>query len=160
MALETIEKTIDGVDYKFTQLPFSKARKLLTRLMKVLGPAIAAAVKSAPSLGQEGAEVALKGELQKFSGSLADAAVILCDRLEESLLEDTFDQLAKYSERSVDKEHWKRVSEVMEMEFGGGNMPHAMKWLAAALQVNFGNFFDALPDLGALRAAVAAQTRE
>ncbi len=128
--LQAKSKVIDGLEYKVTQLGAKEGRRLLTRLVKVAGPMMAGAGTGDVS-----------GALERALGGLKDEDVdFLCDTL------------ARSTEVQVDSTHQPLLADIFDSHFAG-NYHNLMKWLAFALEVNFGSFFQMAV---ALKSAVSA----
>jgi hypothetical protein len=126
---EPVEKTIDGEKYTFCQLPAKKSLKLLTRLVKIVGPSLGAAVGSVAE-GDIDIQTVLDRHLD-----LGAVVAALCDRLEENEVEAIVDTLLSQVIHAGQGE----VSQKFEVLFAG-RLPHLFKVLAAALQLEYGDF--------------------
>lgn len=124
--IETVPKTIDGVQYKLHQLGARDGRHMLVRLTKVLGP----------SLGRL-AEI----DKDRLSEAIAGALYELSAHVTEADLDWICEVFGKRTE--VELEGGKLMVldlEAQELHFAGafGSM---IKWLGACLEVNFADFF-------------------
>ncbi len=135
MGLKTVEVSIDGKDYRITQLPFGASQRLLTRLMRVVGPVLAEL-----AAGVKDGKANLESDLTELMPTFGPAVEKLCASLGDDDLDFLFKTLAGHSEVSLSEGKWVNLKDVMEMEFAG-EFPHAIKWLVESLKVNFGNFF-------------------
>ncbi len=134
MGLRSERRTIGEHEYEVTQLPSSKGRRLLVRLFKVLGPAFG-------ELTAGGA----KNVDEVDSGALARAIQELALRITSDDLEDVVQELARTTRiRMGDKEP--ELASVMELHFAG-RYDELIRWLAFALEVNYGSFFGGLAGL-------------
>jgi len=138
MPLSSERTTIGEVRYEVTKLPYKAGRKVLLRLYKVAGPALARAVALAP-------EAKGKRLLDLDLHALAPAISALVEKLAETLTEEDLDfivdQLASYTTISRDGEKWPALKTEMDFLFSG-NYGDWIQWLGFALRVNFGGFFD------------------
>ena len=135
--LEHEKATINSTGYKVTKLPYKASKRVLLRLYKALGPALGQGLADALA-GPSGLRSVLGAEI----GPALGAAV---RTLAETLAEEDFDfiveALAEYTEISKSTDKWVPLKNEMEFHFSG-NMPELFQWLAFALRVNFGGFFD------------------
>lgn len=129
--VETREKAIGSTSYRVTQLPSSRARKLLVRLFKTAGPAISKLVDG-------------------FAGKLADmdtkaiglAIEALAFQLTEDDLEFAIEQIidggfVTYKAGA----NWPQLTnQIVEIHFVG-KTDELLKLLGFALEVNYGGFF-------------------
>jgi hypothetical protein len=134
--LSSEKSTINGVTYEVTQLPYKLGHRLLLRLYKVLGPAVAKALSQAPGLD--------KGIAGLDTRELAPAFSAAVETLAETMTEEDFDfavdTLAEYTKISKEADKWLPLKGAMEFHFAG-NYPELFKWLGFALRVNYGGFF-------------------
>ena len=153
--LEVETTSIDGYTYEVTKLPYKRGRKLLLRLYKSLGPALADAMGSVPELG--GLESLDELEVQKFLPSLAALVRTLADTLSEEDMEFMEDTLIEHTQFGQDG---KLVPLKGNAEFHfSGNYSVYFQWLAFALKINYLGFFDGqglLQKVKAMAAAAAA----
>jgi hypothetical protein len=126
---EPVEKIIDGEQYTFCQLPAKKSLKLLTRLTRIVGPSLGAALGTS----SEGA-VGIKAMLDRHL-DLGAVVAALCDRLEENEVEAIVDTLLSQVIHAGQGE----VSQKFDVLFAG-RLPHLFKVLGAALQLEYGDF--------------------
>ena len=142
--LDSEKTTINSVGYQVTKLPYKASKRVLLRLYKALGPALGQGLADALA-GPSGLRSVLGTEI----GPALGAAV---RTLAETLAEDDFDfvveALAEYTQISKSEGKWLPLKQEMEFHFAG-NMPELFQWLAFALRVNYGGFFDG-KGLGAL----------
>ena len=131
---EPVKKTIDGEQYTFCQLPARKNMKLLTRILKIVGPALGGAVS--------GGDVESIMDLDIDPGAIISQ---LCSRLDENEVEYIIDSLLSQVLCAGKGE----VSKVFDQHFGG-RLPHMFKVVAAALEVEYGDFFGGKLDIGNL----------
>ncbi len=121
--IQSKEKTIDGAVYAVTQFPARRALALQTRLLKLLGPALATALGGI----QDG-----RIDASVLSASLKQ----LADTLDESTAVDLALQMLASTRRDG-----REITEgVFDMEFAG-QMDTLYKVLGFVLEVNFGGFF-------------------
>ncbi|MCK6585959.1 MAG: hypothetical protein L6Q76_00080 [Polyangiaceae bacterium] len=136
MGLTVQEREIGGIRFKVTTLPYSKARELRTRLLQLLGPALA---KAAERVAGD-AEIVTLGDLPiaALGAGLGELVTQLTPRdfeLAETLI-------AGHTEFSTDGERWLKLGAGGQMDLlFAGRHEVAMRWLAFGLEVNFGSFF-------------------
>ena len=128
------ERVIDGVTYSVYMLPPKTAMDLLVDIGKVVGPSVGTLVDAASSKG--GAAALL--EMSVTSEFFSKAASELFERMDKSVLRSVIDQLAKVSMADGVK-----LESTLDIHFRG-KLGTMFKWLAFALQVQFGDFFNAL----------------
>jgi hypothetical protein len=159
MSIKTQEKQIAGRRYVVTQLPATRAIKLLRRLGHVLGPALAKAVGSS------------RGNLSIATldvGSLSDAVALLFDRLSESELEYLMRELLSTAQVLTD-DKWVQLStglagtQPYDAIFAG-DLAGLFGCMAFAIEVNYGDFFGVLrgslqAQMGASRSAESSTSR-
>jgi hypothetical protein len=151
--LQSETHTIEGVTYKVTQLPFKRGQRLLVRLFKTLGPALAAAIAAAPRIkGRKLGEMPVAEVLPGISQAL----LLLSDKLSEQDMEYVTDTLAELTEFSRDGKTWLPLSQELEFHFAG-RYGAFLKWLGFALRVNYLGFSNGLGLLEGLLAKVAAE---
>lgn len=134
--LKKESKDICDVKYTVTQLPYSIGHKLLLRLYKVIGPAVAEAFANAPDLKDSAI-----GDLplQKIGPALGAAAGRLAQDLSESDFDYMVDTLAEYTLIEVDGKTKKLSADEREFRFAG-NYLELFQWIGFALRVNFLGF--------------------
>jgi hypothetical protein len=133
-----VEVKIDGEQYTFCQLPPKRSLKLMTRIVRIIGPSLGAAMGSSTE-GNLEINSLLNQHLDL--GAIVSA---LCDRLEENEVEAIVDELLSQVLHAGQGE----VSRKFDVLFAG-RLPHLFKVLAQALKVEYGDFLAAVPDLGA-----------
>lgn len=130
---EPVKKVIDGEQYTFCQLPPKKSLKLLTRILKIIGAPIGAAIGTWDGAGPaEDVENILDREID-----LGAVVRQLCDRLDENDVEYIVDMLLSQVLHAGKGE----VSKVFDEHFGG-RLTHLFKVIFAALEVEYADFFD------------------
>lgn len=136
--LNSEKTTIGGSEYKVTQLPYKPGHKLLLRLYRTLGPALADALEKVPDLPKE------QKVLDVSVAQLAPAVSGAVRGLSESLSEEDFDYtvgvLSEYTEICKGDDRWVPLKQEMEFHFAG-NYGELFQWLWFALKVNYGGFF-------------------
>jgi len=137
--LASEELTIGGRGYRLTQLQAGRARRILFRLFKTCGPALAMLA------GKEGGLAALKGD------GLADAA----KRLALDLSEDEFESIVTdllftghVEERQDNGGLLHLTKELADLKFAG-RLDDFFKLIGAMLRFNFGNFLGGLESMAA-----------
>lgn len=122
MAIQTIEKEINGAVYSCTQLPARRAIKLKAKLIKLVGPTLA----------------------QLFSdGEGAKSKVAAVELLANALDESNFSDLIVEILAGVRKNGMELQPAIIDLEFAGdfATLYHVV-WFA--LEVNFASFFTLL----------------
>jgi hypothetical protein len=135
-------KTISGTKYTVTPLETSTGLKMLTRLLRILGPS----VKDIRSFGD------LKAMALVAFGSLAE-------RLEDADVEAIVQTLAASTKVGNDPKKQPALSTIFELHFSGDYLP-LFQWLAFALEVNFGTFFRELVAKGEIPGAPAGSAAD
>jgi hypothetical protein len=132
--IEPREKEIDGIKFTVRQLPAMKALRMLNRLTRTVGPAVA-------SLGAGGLDMA----------SLPEALAKLGEKLSDAELESiTRELLADTTFQPVDGGPGGELMKVFDQTLAG-RPETTLKLLAFALEANFANFFGDLQALAARR---------
>jgi hypothetical protein len=150
--------TINGQKYEVTQLPYSAGHRLLLRLYKVLGPALAEAFANAPDLKDSSI-----GDLplRKIGPALGAAATRLAQDLSEEDFDHMVETLAEYTRLIDDTGRPKKLdADAREFHFAG-NYLELFQWLGFALRVNylgFSNGRDVLTQALARAREIAAQS--
>lgn len=132
MALQNQTREINGVTYEIQQLPARRAMKLLARLGKLVAPLVAVAQGAAKS----------GGVLKLDAGLLTSAVGGLFDALPP---EDVEPLMAELFASAVILDGNARVPlwPVFDLRMQGRTFD-VLKLAAFAVEVNFGDFFDAL----------------
>jgi len=136
-----VEATIDGEQYTFHQLPAKRSLKLLTRLMRIAGPTIGAALDGIKS-GRMDIKAVMDAEID-----FSSIVTALCDRLDENEVEAIVDELLSQVLHAGQGE----ISQKFDAHFAG-RLPHLFKVLTKALKVEYGDFLADMPDLSAVAA--------
>ncbi len=136
MGMETKEKTIGNHTFKVTQLPASKARKLLIRLFKVSGPSLGKVLEGLK--GKDGKASLNDLNLEKISEGIALLAT--------NVFEDDFEYVvAALLEGERISYHVDGKWPVLTLESSdnlfAGKLDQMFKLIAFALEVNFSSFF-------------------
>lgn len=142
MSMITKETSIDGMTVTVTQLPAMKALRLMGRLGKTLGPALAKAAGAMQN-----------GGLESNVAVLGDAVHVLFDRLSPDEMEQLTRELLETATvtctvPATGQPYNGPMMPVFNTVFQG-RMPSLLKTLKFAFEVNYGNFFDGLRDLAA-----------
>lgn len=124
---EPVKKTIDGEEYIFCQLPPKKSMKLLTRILRIIGPALGVVVGDKTKID----DIA---NLDIKPGMIVSE---LCSRLDENEVEHIVDTLLSQVHHCGKGE----LSKVFDEHFGG-RLPHLFNVVFAALEVEYSDFFD------------------
>jgi len=115
--LKTKETTIDGMNFKVTQLGYSDGIELLTKLLSIAGMALEyGAGKESFSLGR------------------------LATNLKANDLKMVIEKLANRTliEREAGSDKWPKLEPEVDL---AGDYNLMFKWLKFALEVNYGGFF-------------------
>jgi hypothetical protein len=114
--IKTKETTIDGKNYKVTQLNYSDGIELLTRLLAIAGSAFEKGEKESFSLGRLASNLKAV-DLKYMIEKLANRTVI---------------------EREPGSDKWPKLEPEVDL---AGDYNLMFKWLKFALEVNYGGFF-------------------
>jgi hypothetical protein len=135
--IQSETRTIGGDEYEVTQLPSGRGRKLLLRLLRIVGPAIAELVKDGTSS-------------VKLSDVSADGLAAALQELAARLTEDDFEyavrELTSGTKVRIAGGPAVKLETVSELHFAG-NYGAMLSWLGFALEVNFRSFFGGLGSL-------------
>jgi len=130
--IKTKESTIDGINFKVTQLGYADGIELLTKLLALAG-------------------AAFEKDESKDSFSLARLAA----KLTANDLKMVIEKLASRTlvERKPGTDEWPKLDPEIDL---AGDYGLLFKWLKFALEVNYGGFFYAVSELkdAALRDAM------
>jgi hypothetical protein len=137
MATELIERTIDGEKYEFEQMGTKEALRILTRISKMVGKPLALAT-GAVKRGDD-------GKFKLDETVLSNVAGTLFDRIDEDETIALVEMLcATKALCAGQKINFDRHYE--------GKLIHLSKVLSAALEVQYGDFFDAVKEFLGSRA--------
>lgn len=128
------KKQVDGSTYSFSKYGAKKSLKILTRLTKIVGEPLAigmAAASGNKSSGKSLLETELNPEV------ISRAARALVDRLDE---DDVMNLIIQLTSEDLLCDGKKINFDVHYNQ----KLPHLFKVLWAALEVQYGNFFDEL----------------
>lgn len=132
--IEKKTKSIGGKNYEVYELGAKKGRQVLTRLLRLLGPAL-----GGMSEGKGDAEARIASALGKLVESLTDA--------DTDYFCDTFAAVT-----NVEMEgRMPLLSDVFDLHFKADYL-NMFKWLAFCFEVNFGSFLAGLGGPGGLAA--------
>lgn len=137
MARETIQKVIDGKNYEFSQYGAKQGLKMLLRLSKIIGEPLAMGMSA--FYGQGGKTESIKGDV------LGRAVKALMSNAHE---DEVLDLCTKFSSEDM-------LCDGKKIDFNShyeGNFGLMFRVIQAALEVQYGNFFDALAELSSARA--------
>lgn len=124
-------KTIDGQEYFFSQFGPKLSLKILTRLVKIAGEPLAIAISSAQT---KDGKIKLDKDIDP--DILGRAARALSERLDEDEVLSLIEQLTSGDAVTCDG---KKVDFNSHYD---GKLGHLFKVFGAALEVQYGNFFD------------------
>jgi hypothetical protein len=133
MAVQTETRVIGGRNYRVTQLTALKARALFVRLVKMVGPMVAALLGSGNA----------RGFLEMEGKELGPMIVNFCERISDEELDFFCSVLGEQSQIVNERgEGAIMTRNIIDVEFAGRLMD-LFKWLAFALEVNFTDFLSA-----------------
>lgn len=127
MALLVQSKTIGEYSYAVTQLDAVKGRRVFARLLKVAAPALAS----------------LSGGSKVKPDDLAKGLAALAETLSEDDVDFFCDAFAPSTTVTLADGKAPRLSDIFAVHFAGKYL-ELVKWLAFALEVNFGPFWRGL----------------
>jgi hypothetical protein len=133
-----VEVNIDGEQYTFCQLPPKRSLKLMTRIIRIIGGPLGAALNGV-NTGRVDMAMLMNADID-----FSMIVTALCDRLDENEVEAIVDELLSQVLHAGTGE----VSKKFDVHFAG-RLPHLFKMLAQALKVEYGDFLAGMPDLGA-----------
>lgn len=111
------EQTINGINFKVTQLGFADGMELLTTIGRIVGPVLSGPQKGAnPS--------AIVGDI--------------IGRLSFKEISSVTDKLAKTTRIEREAGRWPVLEPEVDL---AGNYDLTLRWLGFALEVNYGDFF-------------------
>lgn len=141
MGVQAQRRSIDGFDVQLSPLPAMRSIRMLNRLGQVAGPALA-------SIGAAvGSAKGKKGSILDMDVSkLGDAAQKLFEHLEPQVFESIMQEVL-----GPCLVNGKQLSPAMFDELFTGKVGSALKVFAFGLEVNYGNFFDALGAAGRIK---------
>lgn len=141
MPKQPVRKKIDKYEFEFYPMPPRVALKLLTRLTKILGKPLGLAADTFMKLGNNGEKGILETALNANIPSDAFAKVMeaLAENLEEDQVVDTIETLLESVHGQFEKDRGTRRLQ-FDIDFAG-QTPLLLKVVAAALEVNYGDFF-------------------
>lgn len=139
MATELISKEIDGKTYEFSQFGAKLGVRTLIKISKIVGKPMGIAFGSIET-GDGKQKPSSLLDMSYDKGMLAAAIEALTERMDESEIEELLILLTSTT----------CLCDGAKIDFNGhyaGKYGHLFKVLRAALEVQYGNFFDALSDL-------------
>lgn len=143
MGIETKTKEIGSTTFEVTQLPYFRAQRLFTRLLKLAGPGLLGLAQLAGVNGKAAAGTLLNLDVEKLTPVLA----VFFERLEPTLMEDLTREILSGARAKV---NGSMVDLLGHMDIIiGGDFWTGLAVQGWALSVHFGNFSGA-------RAALAA----
>lgn len=121
--IKTQESSIDGINFKVTQLGYAEGIELLTKLLAIAG-----------------------GAFEKAEGKDSFSVAKLAAKLTAHDLKMVVDKLANRTviEREAGSDKWPKLEPEVDL---AGNYGLLFKWLKFALEVNYGGFFSAAGEL-------------
>ena len=111
------DQTINGINFKVTQLGFADGMELLTTLERIVGPALS--------------------NVQKATSPTAMIGDIV-GRLSFGEISSITDKLAKTTRIEREPGRWPVLEPEVDL---AGNYDLTLRWLGFALEVNYGDFF-------------------
>lgn len=150
MARKTATRQIGDHRYRVTQMKVRKAHRVMTRIVKVIGP----------SLGALGDELDSKpgGGGSLFGGGLTEAIGKLTEHLGDDDINWLVDELRPGVELETDVEgsYVPMTPELWDDTFAG-DLLDEFKLLAFVLEHNYASFFSGLGGLDGIRARLGTQ---
>jgi hypothetical protein len=146
MALELIEKTIDGKKYGFALLNASQGLKYAARILKIVAEPMALA-SGAVKPKKKSASIVEGDDLADDKQSLLErldpqllgsAARALCEKLDEDVVLDIVETLCAKNALCDGKQ-------INFNQHYEGKLGHLLSVLSSALEVQFGDFFGGAP---------------
>lgn len=135
------EKSINGQNFKVTQLGFEDSIDLLTLLTKTLAPSLGALAS-----GKSSHEFSLQGALTELS-----------QRLSAKDLKQVIYTLAKTTRLEREPGKWPLLEPEVDL---AGDMLLTFKWLGFALEVNYGSFLGAAGLVGKVKDLLGNQAAQ
>jgi hypothetical protein len=143
---EIKERRIDGHTYRVMMIGAKRSLRMLAQLGKMLAPALAKAAEGGSLKSIMGADLS--------QIDLSGMAQMLVDRLDEDALVRIVEDLAAVTTFSDHGKDWPNLGAAYDIHFAG-RLASLAKWLAFALEVQFGDFFGVLGSLAKSGAAQA-----
>ena len=141
-SLPTVDKEIGGVRFRITKLPYAEARTVLLLLSRKVFPSLREALKGFEVDGSD--RLKMRSALTApLIGAIADALATLTEA-DLDKLEEIFGNYSSYANGTdMDgAERWARMhKESRDKLFSGGRLAIYARWLAACVEVTFGDFF-------------------
>lgn len=128
--IPSTEREINGRKYRLTALAAGPGRRMMIRLMKVIGPGLAATLKAAGG----------GSLLQADTSVLADGVTELC----KNLSEDEFDSICKIFLEKTEVQGEKGWTTIPEYDAFAADYGSLMLLLAAHIDHNYSSFFGVL----------------
>lgn len=140
------ERTIDGRLYQFHQLSPKESLRTLTRLYKILGQPIAMGMAAFMGTQQEKSKQKKGADPLKGldTDMLTRAVAVMAEKMDEDVVINLIENLCASDHCLCDGVR------VTTLEHYSGELGHMFKVLAAALEVQYGNFLGVLLDLKGL----------
>jgi hypothetical protein len=131
---QTKDRIIGDNTYRVTQLPTGEGRRILVKLVKVIGPAISVMVEE---LGDgKDAPTILDSEMS----SVGEAIRLFLDRVEQTDLDDLVTTFGRFTVVLIGDKVLPLSLEMQELHFSGKYL-EMFKWLAFCLEWNYSDFF-------------------
>jgi hypothetical protein len=142
MAVKSEERTIGEHTYRVTQLTALKSRELFSRLVRLLGPGVAAMVSAGQGIS--------RSQISQMLGEISQR--VTDDELDHfcRVLGSSSQIVAAGNAVTLDKE-------VIDVHFAG-QLFNLFKWLAFALEVNYSDFLSVFARMQAAVSAAAAKS--
>ena len=153
MGLKTEEVKLGDLPMRITQMPSMESLRMLTRLTKLVGPALAA-------MGHK-AELDSILDAKLTDTELGEAFAVLCDQLAEDEVEAIFMAFAAPTKVQTAKNKWPSLDEMFDVVFAG-RMDLMLRWFGASLKVNYDSFLGAAQGsdvLASLRAKAGSKSK-
>lgn len=143
MSIETKTRTIDGIDYRVTQLGAKQGRAIMVRLLQVVAPTLSKL---------SGANITKIEDIEL--SQIGPALEALVAHANEEVLGELCSAFASRSSFR-DGQNWPELDRHFDMHFGGAYL-RMFKWLVFSIEVNYADFFDAFREAQAKAAAKRA----
>lgn len=154
MGLRTESRLLGNHRYSVTTCPASEGRRILVKLLKLLGPTLAPILSGVDTKGLRARATIGTGETGEPVGwsvldmegkTLAEALQEFSSRLSSELVEDLAATFGACSEVHLGGERALQLTLETQEEHFSGNYSEFTKWIAFALEVNFKDFLGVLP---------------
>lgn len=145
--LKTSEKQIGDSAYRVSQLKATKSLSLFIELARMLGPAFGIVADAVG--GKDGKiDITKIGNLKLGGDTFSRIVNALVERIDNPKVQTIVKELAQVTEVAADgAADYVNLPAVYELHFAA-KVDELFKWLAFALEVQYGGFFSSLGALG------------